>query len=91
MPDDVKAELVEGVVYMPSPVRAKSHGRPHALIMGWLSAYWFATPGTQLYDNTTLRLDMDNEPQPDAALCIEPERGGDAQTGDDDYLEGGQN
>jgi hypothetical protein len=30
MPHVKKAELLEGVVHMPSPVRAQSHGRPHA-------------------------------------------------------------
>ena len=88
MPPNVKAELIEGTVYMPSPVRATSHARPHALIMGWLSAYWFATPGVDLFDNATLRLDLDNEPQPDAALCIDPARGGHARISSDDYLEG---
>src|SRR5919202_5685904 len=88
MPPNVKAELSEGIVYMPSPVRATNHARPHALIVGWLSAYWFATPGVDLFDNATLRLDLDNEPQPDAALCIDPARGGHARIGADDYLEG---
>ncbi len=88
MPPNVKAELIEGTVYMPSPVHATSHARPHALIMGWLSAYWFATPGVDLFDNATLRLDLDNEPQPDAALCIDPARGGHARISADDYLEG---
>lgn len=65
MPQVKKAELIEGVVYMASPVRAKSHGKPHAAIMGWLVAYEAATPGVEALDNTTLRLDADNEPQPD--------------------------
>ncbi len=88
MPPNVKAELVEGVVYMPSPVRATSHARPHALMMVWLGNYWVATPGVGLFDNATLRLDLDNEPQPDAALCIEAGRGGQARISADDYLEG---
>ena len=33
MPNVKKAELIEGVVYVPSPVRSKSHGKPHAAIM----------------------------------------------------------
>ncbi len=44
-PEITKAELVEGVVFVASPVRANRHGRPHALIMAWLSAYWTGTPG----------------------------------------------
>lgn len=83
-----KAELVEGVVYMPSPVRAKSHGEPHAQIMTWLGVYSAATPGVQLYDNATVRLDLDNEPQPDALLRLEPEQGGRSLISADDYIEG---
>ena len=44
MPHLKKAERIEGVVYMPSPVRIDLHGRPHAQIMAWLGAYWIATP-----------------------------------------------
>ncbi|MDQ5852922.1 MAG: Uma2 family endonuclease, partial [Chloroflexota bacterium] len=54
----------------------------------WLGTYWSATPGVDLFDNATLRLDLDNEPQPDAALCIDPARGGHAHISTDDYLEG---
>jgi Uma2 family endonuclease len=83
-----KAELVEGVVYVASPVRATRHGRPHAKIMTWLGTYWVATPGVDLQDNTTVRLDADNEPQPDALLRIEPEFGGNSRISEDDYVEG---
>ncbi|MEB3825920.1 Uma2 family endonuclease, partial [Phormidium sp. CCY1219] len=71
-----KAELIEGVVYVASPVRANLHSRPHAIIMAWLSAYWTATPGVDPLIDATVRLDEDNEPQPDALLRIEPEVGG---------------
>ena len=63
MPGLKKAELIEGVVFMPSPVRFKSHGKPHSQINGWLFNYSVATPGTEVADNSTLRLDPDNEPQ----------------------------
>ncbi len=65
-----KAELIEGVVYVAAAVRSKSHGQPHAAIMTWLGNYWSTTPGVDLNDNTTVRLDADNEPQPDALLRI---------------------
>ena len=70
-PDLKKAELIERVVYMPSPVRAKSHGEPHSHIITWLGVYRAVTRGLQLLDNVTVRLDLDNEPQPDATLRIE--------------------
>lgn len=85
-PNVKKAELIEGVVYVASPLRFYSHANPHAIIMGWLSTYWFATPGTLLADNPTLRLDGSNEPQPDAVLFIE--RSGRVQVTEDDYLQG---
>lgn len=86
MPHVKKAELIEGVAYMPSPVRSRSHGRPHATIIAWLSDYWLATPGVDLNDNATVLLDLDNEPQPDALLRIE--NGGNSQISEDDYVEG---
>ncbi len=87
-PEKFKAELIEGIVYVASPVRVKNHGRPHAQIMTWLGVYYTATPGVDFADNTTTRLDLDNEPQPDALLRIEPEVGGRSRITEDDYIEG---
>ena len=88
MPYVKRAELIEGIVYIASPVRFKSHSKPHAQGMTWLGVYWSATPNIQLGDNATVRLDPDNEVQPDALLRIEPEQGGSSQISDDDYIEG---
>jgi Uma2 family endonuclease len=88
MPQLKKAELIEGVVFLPSPVRHRLHGRPHLHLIGWLAAYEAATPGVEAGDNTTIRLDLDNEPQPDALLLIDPARGGQARISTDDYIEG---
>ena len=87
-PDLKKAELIEGVVHVPSPTRFRNHGRPHAALVGWLFTYAAATPGVQVGDTPTVRLDLDNEPQPDAALFIEPEAGGQARVDEDDYVAG---
>jgi len=87
-PDIKKAELIEGVVYMPSPVRFASHGEPHIWISTWLGIYCAATPGVRPADNATVRLDLDNEVQPDALLRLELEAGGHSRIGDDDYVEG---
>ena len=88
MPQVKKAELIEGIVHMASPVRARKHGKPHASIMLWLGSYWQAMPKLELLDNSTVRLDMDNEPQPDACLRIEAEAGGNSRVTEDDYIEG---
>jgi Uma2 family endonuclease len=87
MPGLKKAELIEGVVYMPSPVRHRRHGRPHAQIIGWLIAYEASTSGVEASDNSTARLDLANDPQPDALLLIDPARGGQARISADDYIE----
>ncbi len=84
-PEILKAELIEGVVYMASPVRVRRHGVPHSDIIGWLSTYRAATPSVNQTDNSTLRLDLDNEPQPDVSVWIE---GGNAFVDEDDYLQG---
>lgn len=88
MPEVKKAELIEGVVYMGSPVRFGQHGQPHARLLTWLGTYAAFTQGVRLGDNATVRLDADTEPQPDALLRIEPEVGGHSRISADDYIEG---
>src|SRR5689334_11080680 len=74
-----KAELIEGVVYMPPPVSQTYHSGPHFDLISWLGAYRMASPGTAGGDNASIRLDLDNEPQPDAFLYILPQCGGQAK------------
>jgi Uma2 family endonuclease len=88
MPGLKKVELVEGVVYMSSPVRWNQHARPHVDVLTWLRVYAAHTPGVQVGDNVSVRLDGDNMPQPDAAMIIDPARGGQAAISEDDYIEG---
>jgi len=76
MPQVKKAELIDGVVYMPSPVNFLEHGEPHAHLMGLFTLYRFHTAGVRVGDNSTVRLDLGSEPQPDAVLLIDPEHGG---------------
>lgn len=85
MPHLKKAELIEGVVYLPAALRFRNHGQPHANIMTWLGVYQAFTPKVALADNPTVRLDLDNSPQPDAVLLID---GGQTKISEDDYLEG---
>jgi Uma2 family endonuclease len=88
MPDVKKAELVNGVVYMASPVIFNSHAEPHSHIMHWLGSYCMFTPNIRCADNATLILDKQNVPQPDGLLFIEPEHRGRAHVNDDGYLAG---
>jgi Uma2 family endonuclease len=85
-PDIKKAELIDGVVYVPSPVRVTHHGRPHGFVMGWLAAYVAQHPDVLLADNSTVLLDDRTEVQPDAFLWRQ--RPGGARLTDDGYLEG---
>ena len=85
-PDIKRAELIDGVVYVPSPVRSRQHGRPHGLVVTWLGVYISYTPDVFLEDNTTVYLDARGEVQPDACLW-RAEPGGPRET-DDGYIEG---
>jgi Uma2 family endonuclease len=88
MPHVKKAELIEGVVYVPSPVHFESHSEPHAFVVGWLVSYCTTTPRVRSGDNATVRLDLDNEVQPDALLRLDEALGGASRISDDDYVEG---
>jgi Uma2 family endonuclease len=87
-PEVKKAELIDGVVYMPSPARFPDHAEPHAQMITWLGVYIAATPGVRAGDNATVRLDLENEVQPDGLLRLEPELGGRSRVTEDHYLEG---
>lgn len=82
MRDDVRAELIEGVVIVPSPTR-HDHSSIGSLLNGWLVIYRLATPGVDSLDNGTVLLPPTAEPQPDSAMIIKPEWGGQTR------LEGG--
>src|SRR6266545_930587 len=88
MPHVKKAELIEGTVFMPSPVRVKKHAVPHSHLAGWLVVYASETPGVECADNSTVRLDLDNEPQPDLVLMKLAGKGGQARISAEDYIEG---
>ena len=83
-----KAELIEGVVYVPSPVRYDSHGQPHAALLGPLLLYAAHTPGVGIADNATVRLDLDNEVQPDVLLRNESAATGQSTITGDGCLQG---
>ncbi|GIK55043.1 MAG: hypothetical protein BroJett015_07060 [Chloroflexota bacterium] len=69
---ELKAELIAGVVYVSSPVHFQKHANPHFIFIGWLAAYQAATPGVMGADNAALRLDFENQPQPDVLLRLDP-------------------
>lgn len=88
MPHLKKAELIEGVVYLHSAVKYEDRSRPQTRLLTWLAMYEPATPGVEASDNPTLRLGLDNDPQPDALLRITPAAGGRSRIGQEGYVEG---
>jgi Uma2 family endonuclease len=75
MPIGIRAELIGGVVYMPSPV-GLAHGLAQVPVIVWLDYYAENTPGVQVLDNATTVLGWKSEPQPDGLLRILPDFGG---------------
>jgi len=86
-PEDFKAELIGGTVYVASPLKL-AHGEPHLLLGVALVVYASRTPGVRASDNTTVLLGDQAEPQPDLLLRILPEYGGQSSTTKDDYVKG---
>ncbi len=75
MPPGTRAELIDGVVYMPSPV-GLDHGDAQLPALVWLDYYAENTPGVQALPEATTILGWRSEPQPDGSLRILPECGG---------------
>src|SRR5437879_5492608 len=86
MPPGCRAELIDGVVYMPSPV-GQDHSRVQFSTISSLSRYIEQTPGIEGLDNATVILGRRSEPQPDVSLIILPEYGGQT-TIEDGYVHG---
>jgi Uma2 family endonuclease len=88
LPHLKKAELIKGVVYVPSPARFNKHAKQQGHVITWLGTYEAHTPGVEMADNSTVILDEESEPQPDGLLRIATECGGQSRITEDDYLEG---
>ncbi len=88
MTDLKKAELIEGVVYMASPLRFRLHAKPHGHLIIWLGVYVASIPQVEMGIEPTVRLDTDNEPQPDGVLIINSQSGGCSIITEDGYIEG---
>jgi Uma2 family endonuclease len=88
MPGVKKAELIEGEVYMASPVSYQNHVKQDIHLGGLLFLYSSQTPGVSSGNNATILLDSGNEPQPDQVLFIEPANGGRITINGDGYIDG---
>jgi hypothetical protein len=87
MPEDVKAELIGGIVYMASPLRM-AHGRYHSKLALILSLFEAATPGVETALDTTTILGEESEPQPDIVLRLLSEHRGQSNVDEAGYLVG---
>lgn len=85
-PEIRSAELIEGVVYVASPLRARDHGFPDSSVNVWLGAYWVPRPEIRCATSSTVILDADNEVQPDIVLIREA--GGSSRITPDGYIQG---
>lgn len=81
MPNLWRAELIGGIVYMPSPL-SRAHGVMDNNVGAWLGVYKAATPGCEACDNSTWLMEGD-APQPDTSLFVLPEYGGKARMKDE--------
>jgi Uma2 family endonuclease len=86
-PEDVKFELIGGIVYMASPLK-RYHGTYDPKLNLALQVYEGGTPGVEVATNMTTILGEESEPQPDAILRILSEYGGQSHYDEDDYLVG---
>ncbi len=87
-PNLKKAELIEGKVYVAPPVSHRGHGSPHVDLIGLFFIYRAATLGIMAGDNSSIRLDPNNMPQPDVFLFIDPALGGQAKIDPQGYMTG---
>jgi Uma2 family endonuclease len=87
MPAETRAELVGGVVYMPSPMRL-DHGKLDHPVGAWLGRYEQFTPGVEGAGGATVQLDRQGEPQPDHFLWILPACGGQSGVDAKGYMTG---
>ena len=87
-PNLKKAELVDGIVRMPSPVRYIQHAKPHTALLQHLMAYAQRTPGVGAVSNASVRLDSRTEVQPDALLRIESAELGQSVVDAEGYVQG---
>ena len=77
-------ELIEGIVYMPSPVSVPDHARKQGLFIEWLAAYEARNAAVEYSPPGTMLLDEKNLPEPDAMLYFKR----DGRFTDAGYLDG---
>src|SRR5262245_61895258 len=87
MPPETRAELVGGVVYMPSPLRY-DYGVNDINVSYWLGHYKRFTRELRSANNATVKLDKSGEAQPDSMMWIPTELGGHVTIDEGGYIKG---
>jgi Uma2 family endonuclease len=87
-PEIKKAELIDGEVYITPSAWVNAHRRLHFDLVAWAGVFRAATSGVIGSIRATVRLDGENEVQPDILLRLTLELGGKSYSTDDDYLQG---
>lgn len=85
-PEIKRAELVNGVVYVASPISGW-HGKSHGVLSTWMGTYAIDAIGFDCFIDTTMRLDA-TEVQPDASILRVPPQPGDGEMRTDGYIYG---
>ena len=80
-----KAELINGVVFLASPV-FRDHSRAHTLLLGWLVAFQSSHPDVEVLTEQSVRLSETSEVQPDAVVRLI--NGGSSNFDRERFLEG---
>jgi Uma2 family endonuclease len=86
--EQVKAELINGIVYIMFGAHFEAHGKPDSIISMWLSYYAAFTPWVEHATGPTVKLSRIDVPQPDSLLFLKPEAGGGCRVTADDYISG---
>jgi Uma2 family endonuclease len=86
--EEVKAELINGVVYIMLPAHFEAHGKPESIISTWLGYYATFTTSVEHATGPTVKLSRLDVPQPDSLLFVKAEAGGNCRITPDDYLVG---
>jgi Uma2 family endonuclease len=87
-PDIKRAELIDGVVYVPSPTRFTLHDEQATAMVMWVATYAARHPDVRSGSSATLFLAGDNEVQPDAFLFKSDPAGPGARIDRDGYIDG---
>src|SRR5262249_6061925 len=86
-PDNVKIELIGGVVYVASPMK-EPHGTSTHELGGVFFLYKDTPPGVKVGDNMTAILGPKSEPQPDLMMWLLEECGGQSKLNEENYFVG---